>query len=360
MKKCNECKNIINYSVFGNNHKLDCGYLKSSKKISKYSKVLTKEFYQENYINKKLTVIEMSELVEIPTFSIRQYAHKHGFKLYTISESMRTLDYATSYLNKNLIEHIDGFLLGDGSLTPNHKTKVGRFHCGLEHEEFCNFMMKDFHVYGASVEKHKANSMNQGFVFGGRTKFHPDIYKQYLRWYKPTEMLNSKGDIKYKKTVPEDVELTPKSVMLWYLGDGCLKYYGKSAAIQLSTDGFNSSCVDFLIYKLKKDTPIQGCHRSNSNRIRINCDSVKHFFDFIGRTSPVSCYDYKFDLPEWKFESRTLIEASKELNVDYNRLCYLVKSNRLPCFREKDNSRARLLKEHFNIAKQMIQTGELY
>jgi hypothetical protein len=195
--------------------------------------------------------------------------------------------------------------------------------------------------------------MKQGFFFQGRSRSHPDFYKQYQRWYR---FRNGK----FIKSVPTDVRITPVSVMMWYLGDGSVVHPKDDSTInlRLSTDGFTKDEVDYLVTKLEEIGI--SCHRNTSNRIMIDASGIPAFFDFIGRKSPVSCYDYKFDLPLWRFESKRMKEVSEELGVDYNRLSHLVKIGKIETFRLSPLGRPRFLVEHINKIREMKNNGEIY
>ena len=249
-------------------------------------------------------------------------------------------------------EHIDGFLLGDGGIQIDKRMKANKARaiCGLEHEEFCRYLIKPF---GGNVRKYNDKKMKQGFRWQGFSKFTEELYKQYLRWY-------PEQDGKRLKQVPEDVELTPTSIMMWYLGDGSLvtPEDHSSVVLRLSTDGFRHRGVEHLVSKLN-DMGIL-CHRNNENRIVMDSRGIPAFFDFIGRKSPVSCYDYKFALPEWRFESKRMKEVAEELGVNYNRLAHLVKIGKIETYRLSENGRPRFLPEHIKICREMIKSGELY
>jgi len=196
--------------------------------------------------------------------------------------------------------------------------------------------------------------MNQGFMWSGTTKHHPDIQKQYLRWYPE---INGKRT----KQPPNDVRITPKSVMLWYLGDGSLYANNKenTISIQLSTDSFLPEKVRFLANKLNSISI--HCHRTNDNRIRISSKGIPAFFNFIGDKSPIKCYDYKFDrVPIWRFSSKRMSEVANDLDISYNRLSHLVKIGKIDCYRASEKGRPRLLPEHIEQAKKLKLEGQLY
>lgn len=250
-------------------------------------------------------------------------------------------------------EHVDGFLLGDGGVGIDRrmKSKKARYRCSLEYKELCEYLIGFFE---GSVSKYDSNKMKQGFFFEGSTRYSEEAYEQYLRWYPK----NQEG--KKLKQVPDDVEITPTSVMMWYLGDGSLvkPENDSTVMLRLSTDGFDPKGVELLVSKLKEVSIL--CHRNGDNRIMVNSRGIPAFFNYIGRVSPVKCYDYKFDLPEWRFESKRMKEVAEELDVSYNRLSHLVKMKKLSSFRLSERGRPRFLPIHIEEAKELIKIGELY
>ncbi|KKN07034.1 hypothetical protein LCGC14_1071130 [marine sediment metagenome] len=330
-----------------------------------YTNLLTEEFFKKYYIDKRMSYPKIREMLLKEGYNIHSgtlYSYAKKFNIgRDSSESRRnwdekSLDYKKKYIQEDMIEFIDGFLLGDGGIGPNKNIRtqiVARFRCGVEYEDFCEYLMKPFVFLGGEVKKRKAKNMKQGYIFNGNTRHHPDIYQQYLRWYPE----NKEGE--RVKQPPEDVKITPNSVMMWYLGDGSVVVKKSSIMVRLSTDGFSKEKVEFLVSKLK-GINIQ-CHLTMENRIMVNAKGVPAFFNFIGRKSPISCYNYKFDqIPSWRFEAKRMIEVVDELGVDYNRFSHLVKHKKIPCFRLSKNGRPRFLSEHISEAKKMLKNGILY
>ena len=264
-------------------------------------------------------------------------------------------DWEVSHLNENMISWIDGFLIGDGSGRPNYNKQIGRVSCGVQHKEFCEYMMSELKVYKPPPPKfyfyQKKNKFNDNEGFWDMsTKAHPDLYKATIRWY-PDKHLN--------KQVPEDVRINSTSVMLWYLGDGTVVNKNNTCVVRLSTDSFPKEQVEAILIPKLKSLGID-CTRTSENRIRIVAKGIPAFFDLIGRTSPVKCYSYKFNLPEWRFEAKRMSEVAKDLDVSYDRLSHLVKNGKVSCYRASEKGRPRLLPEHVARARELILSGELY
>ena len=329
-----------------------------------YLDLLTKEFFKRYYIEKKMSYPQIQIMLKDRGYNIHPGTLYNYAKKFNIgrnsSEARRlkdpnSLDYNKTYIIDNMIEYIDGALLGDSGINFNRKNPnnhVARIYCGVQYKEFCEYLMKPFKKLNYIVAKRYTKKMKQGFIFSGSTRFHPDIYKQYIRWYPKT-------NAKYRtKQPPEDVRITPKSVMMWFLGDGCSVIGQKTIAVKLSTDGFTKSNNEKLVEKLREKGIL--CHRNHSNSIYIEARGIPAFFDFIGRESPISpVYDYKFALPEWRFESKRMKEVSEELNIDYDRLSYFVKKKEIPCFRFSEKGRPRFMPEHIKRIKKLIKNGEL-
>lgn len=329
-----------------------------------YLDLLTKEFFEEYYIKRKMSYPDIKNMLNEKGYNIHvgtlcKYAKRVDIGR-NISEGRRIkspnyLDYNKTYITESMVEYIDGFLLGDGNIgfnRKNPKCKLARFRCGVEYEDFCMYLMEPFKILGTKIKKVYSNKLNQGFIFDGCTQSHPDIYKQYLRWYPEVEV-----NVKYRiKQPPDDVKITPQSVLFWYLGDGSTVVKKGSIMTRLSTDGFTEEKNEMLVEKLK-NKGIK-CHRSLENRILIESRGIPAFFDFIGRDSPISCYNYKFDrikeIANWRFESKRMKEVSEELNVSYDLLCYLVKTNKINCFRLSKKGRPRFLPEHIKQIKEYL------
>ena len=258
------------------------------------------------YIEQKLSLPKISKVsidffgIFLSTGAIYNLMKDNGIKTRTISESCSTLNTHESYLDEKTIEWVDGFLLGDGSIGHNKITfKSARFSIGSSEEQWANYAMSGFKKYNPR----EASSKGWKFriekpskpTFSSCSKTHPDIVLQAKRWY-------PNG----KKIVPLDVRITPISILLWYLGDGSVGRHKKNEQLMctnasLATCGFTpEENNNILIPKLAK-MGIRCLYGRSKNDIIVCSDSMRTFFNTIGRKSPISCYDYKFEIPQWLF-----------------------------------------------------------
>jgi hypothetical protein len=234
----------------------------------------------------------------------------------SISIGTRTLNYELSYLDENMVEWFDGFLLGDGSLRFNNsffkeekKLDYARISMASTQEEWAKHAVAKFTPYfengKITIKKYayENSPKNPNPLYVVRSLGHPDIVKQAMRWYPLPET---------KKIIPNDIRITPTSVMLWYLGDGSLV---NNKSIKFATCGFsNEQILDLLIPKLESLGIYSYLgHWKQYAYIWVRRNSVGKFFDFIGKASPIRCYDYKFDYDKM---------------YSYKRLCDIVKNKR--------------------------------
>jgi hypothetical protein len=282
---CNKNFNKKQSSITENNYcSKDCFYkhLKNKTKAKRLTKcqVCDKSFYPE----KKA-----------------KYCSRFCYETLT-----RTEDYDKK-ISDEFIECIDGFLLGDGHITKKHCKLQWHF----KYEEFSNYitnLFKDCYItqYQYSVFDKRTNKYYT--KNSGRSRCFAFLKEQRKRWY-------PEG----KKIVPKDIRFTPKLVMLWYLGDG----YLQGVNVYLSTMCFSKEDNEFLCEKFKQ-IGIKA-HISKHNSIYIKLDSVREFFKYIGKNE-VTCYNYKFNIPEEIVNSYTISELATQYNNTKSQMYYKLKN----------------------------------
>jgi len=273
-------------------------------------KIKDRELLYKLYIIEKKSTTEISKIsqtifgttvaVSAVYNSLIAYNIPVRNKSESISRATSSLNIDESYLDEKTIEWIDGFLLGDGSIGYKKIThKSARFSFGSSEKQWTNYAMSGLKKYNPR----EASSNGWKFrpekpsrpLFSSATKMHPDISLQAKRWY-------PNG----KKIVPLDVRITPTSILLWYLGDGSIGGCNRnkmsiSTNLHLATCGFTpEENNDILIPKLGQ-LGIRARYGRVKNDIIVCSDSIKPFFDTIGLKSPISCYNYKFEVPQWLF-----------------------------------------------------------
>lgn len=153
------------------------------------------------------------------------------------------------FMNKRLLEIINGCLLGDGCIYAK-KGKYHYFSYSSKSKEFLEWLKRFFdefeiHSY-ISLSNKKTNVYSLGFYINTQKESN-ELMLLRQKWY-----IQENG--KTRKIVPKDLELTPTTLLFWYLGDGSLirrkKKDSRVPPIVLATCCFSKEDVDFLIKKL--------------------------------------------------------------------------------------------------------------
>lgn len=261
---------------------------------------------RKSYIDDKMSTTEISNDseklfgIKVSATVIYRELMRHHIpvrdKSQSVSMAMSTLNPEISHINEELIGWIDGFLLGDGGIEIQNRNNYGgsRFAIGSSSEQWTTYAISKFKAYGECEVKKwgKIDEKHPNYLWYSRTLTHPDIVHQAERWY---------AGVNQSKIVPPDVRITPTSILLWYLGDGSLTYVEDSNTyiVRFATCAFSVEEVENILMPKLTALGLECSRDKSKNDIRICASSIGRFFDIIGHKSPVSCYDHKFDIPDW-------------------------------------------------------------
>jgi len=243
----------------------------------------------------------------------------------SVSMATGKLDKTKCFMTEDIIEWVDGLMLGDGYINFTRDGYVScRYRLDSSSKEWVQYGMsklKDYEPNGITTYN-KITEKTPNPIWVSQTLMHPDINSQAIRWYS--------GPNRTKK-IPLDVRITPISVMLWYLGDGSFHYEedGNMSVLRLATCAFDRKDLEEIIIPKLKAYNID-CYVDNyKNDIHVRTESTKDFFNFIGWKSPIACYDNKFAVPEWL----KLIRLSEIVKDDKEkwRAQYYYKQGKLEC-----------------------------
>lgn len=236
----------------------------------------------EKYWKDKLSARRVAQRANVSHTTI--YVYLKRYNICIRPQYYKTLSLASNHiqLTKEMIQWIEGELLGDGNLTSTSSLSA-TFRYTSKYWEYINYVANTLHKYGIGNGKIRKEKRD---VFHYYSKRYIELKPLYDKWY-PNR----------KKIVPKDLELTPLILRQWYIGDGCLvkpsKGHGKPYVL-LCTDGFWVNDVEWLIEKLCK-LGFKSTRRSSDNRIYISTYLTPDFLDYIGKC-PVKCYRYKWDI----------------------------------------------------------------
>ena len=252
----------------------------------KYPLLNDKVWLYDNYINKGLSTRKLAKLAGAKTpNSARQALIRNSIPLRNISDGLTINRKPNSFILDT--EVIDGCLLGDASLVCwNPRSEISnsffrKKNMFLSHIEFVAKQL-----YGDDYNSHISSEWIERFqknYFVLRSHTHKSLKIHYKRWY-PVE--NS-----FKKLVPKDIILTPKTILHWFLDDGSSyqrrKHSNtKQAYITLSSESFSYEDNKFLVNKLKNEYKLScrvaACNSGTGYRIIINQSSYESFLKVIG------------------------------------------------------------------------------
>jgi hypothetical protein len=158
-------------------------------------------------------------------------------------------------MKSELLEIVNGTLLGDGYIkfdTYGNK-KYYSFKLTAKDINFLKWVKKKFEKYKLNcwiTYDSKSSDVHSLYFYINSAKyFREELLSLRNKWYK---------EIKGKtiKAVPRDLELTPTTLLFWYLGDGSLIRRRNDETrvphITFATNGFLKKDVEFLKKKLKE------------------------------------------------------------------------------------------------------------
>ena len=203
----------------------------------------------------------------------------------TLSRRLKELGKLKLYFNKTLfikdnqrfLEVIDGILLGDGFLD-NGSIQITQKISNKEWLIYIKNELEKFSIH-STIFDYKSNDRAYSRLY---TKYYLELKEQNKRWY-----LNN------KKQIPNNVVITPKSVALWFCGDGS---YNKRGNLNFGVCAFSKQEVELLISKLNKSFNICPTYFVTSKNYNIiSISKLNDSFILGGTILPYipDCFKYK-------------------------------------------------------------------
>lgn len=304
-------------SKIGNSNKNSEKYKKSREEISRKfqtgeligkRKFIDKEILENLYLVKKLSIRKICYELKISKQIVSREIDRHKIQKNTKSEAVR-LALNNGQILKDLTNFerdiIYGEILGDGCLTKgeNGTTPYYRHSCKyIDYIVWLKTLLPNVFWNKKDIFSNIDKKTGKMYHFIN-SNIHEDFSGIFDKFYYFNE---EKG--KYKKRIPEDLKINPTVLLHWFLGDGSASQYvdkkgKKHTDIYFSTFDFNEYDLSRIVIpqlnemgifckvKLKKSGPI----------LVVYAESYKRFYEIIGFKSPVSCYEYKFDIAKERF-----------------------------------------------------------
>ncbi len=182
---------------------------------------------------------------------------------------------------------LDGCMLGDGSIFfSDKKNKYPVYSHTSKHKEYLEWLSLELkYLENRPVWESKRfdkRTQKTYCAWWSKSRTSIELLEQKTRWY-------SSGN----KKIPEDLILTPKTILVWYLDDGCLQIKPKNGRQQFfSCNDFIEEDIDKLV-NLFIDTTSIPVYKYDK-RIYTPAKYIDSLLDFIG-PPPVSCFRYKWN-----------------------------------------------------------------
>jgi len=244
------------------------------------------------YWNKKLSTVEIAELYGISNQAVNEFMQRYNIPRRTLSEASlnrREKRMAKKVIDEEVMELIDGLLLGDASITSNRLS----INLRASNLDFIQ-SLKDFfkkkkivsNIY--PVNKKKEMGINREKQYELSTECLLLFERERERWY-PNQ----------KKRIPDDIRISPFSLAIWYMGDGSLiqdKRNGALYYIRLATEGFSRSNV-FHFKRILEGK--YGWHLCIDARNHLLLSRMLDIYDFLKQTE-------QYKIPSFSYKWRAL------------------------------------------------------
>jgi hypothetical protein len=254
----------------------------------KHDDLLTKKFFIKNYIKLKKSIKDLSRETRIEESVIRRYMKKHEISVRSCHEQMNISHPPKEFiLTKECMAFFDGLLLGDGSLPLRKGGKSRSYTQGCKHKEYLEYVVARTLKYGIT-----SSPILTKWIKDLRCKnygYHESFLQSHR--YKTFELLRERWyDKNGVKHIPKDLIFNPDNILQFYLGDG--NFYRE---IILCTNNFPLNDIIFLQKLFEKYLKIKTriVKSESGYEIAIKKSDTQKFLKYIGNC-PVKCYEYKW------------------------------------------------------------------
>ncbi|MHA2299119.1 MAG: hypothetical protein ACXADA_24080 [Candidatus Hodarchaeales archaeon] len=242
--------------------------------------------------NRRLSIRQIAKMTGMKYGTIRQAMIKYEIPLRDSKEGLCLRVVKKIPLTTDLLQFLDGSMLGDGYLYP--QARSSRYCLTTKFFQYAKYVKKLFteNDYTAKIysQVDKRYDIEYYQVYSCATV---QLNEYRKKWYPSGE-----------KRIIEDLILTPTICMHWYLEDGSLRLGKKRKRVKryvfdnilLSTQGFKREGNIFLVESLKKVLNVkEGVLIDKDNTIRFNKKLALKFLEYIGNKAPIKCFEYKFN-----------------------------------------------------------------
>jgi DNA-binding CsgD family transcriptional regulator len=230
------------------------------------AKYADRGWMKKKYVERGASINDIADELGCGEGTVQSWLAKHGIETRSVSNHIE--------LSPDLCEVFDGFLLGDGSMDMPYKG--ARYQHGDKHIEFIGWLDSLMEEFG--VDRGGDVTYSSG-VYRWRSKYIIELTNVYSKWYPDGE-----------RKIPDDFELTPTKLLLWYIGDGSYLNQHEPTIYCEGHIGDLSPVMTQL-----RDVGIEATVMSRA--IYVGSESRGTFFDYV-LSSPYRPNGYEYKFPE--------------------------------------------------------------
>jgi len=235
------------------------------------------DILKNEYFDKKMSTVDIAKKYNVTTGAVLLRFSRKKIKIRSIVESL-VLKGNYANISDNLVNFLNGLLLGDGSVVFAGRKKSCWYAHTDKNKEYLTWLVNEFYKFGIECSKIIPSHNNAWQV---RTKSYRNFVDIRNKWY-------PNG----KKIIP-DIELKPITLFNWYIGDGSYdkKSISHKVVICSQFDQFGKYVMSNKLIELGIKNSVY------SNMIYIKSESRKEFFKYIKSCmfKIPKCYLYKFN-----------------------------------------------------------------
>lgn len=276
--------------------------------ITKYKELGDESWLREHYLDKKLSLNQIAELVGCKYGGVRNAIVRKNIPLRSRGEGLRNNPNEDFFVfDKSVVE---GALLGDGSLKKQNKESADSYPVFCKGNKNYDHVLYVANLLFSKNAKDRIGESNSESDFGKSNMFrlssltHSELIPLFLDWYP-----ESNG---YEKLVPESIEITASVLLHWFLDDGysywiTAKKKYRYLRVQFATQSFQKDELDLLsekinaIFGLKFYPRLHERHgeiKGSGYFMELSQAQNMDFFDVIGPCpTEIPSMAYKWKLP---------------------------------------------------------------
>jgi len=207
-------------------------------------------------------------------------------------------------VNSKLDEILNGLMLGDGNLRKRKSGSI-RLQMNMKYKKFLEWLKEILENEGMKFVGDITSSTGKVGI-GNSNKEYTSWHLHSKTYYKGLNEIYDKWYPNGKKVIPKDLELTPITILHWYLGDGSKHFTKQHRSLRFATLSFTEMECIYLRDKLRKLGFRVSVHRDSiktyPNIVSLYSTSVLDFFKYMGKCPKEieDIYGYKWLTPEQK------------------------------------------------------------